>query len=361
MPRLNAIQAAQSFRQNLLKQEADSALRMGRIYNRIYVNLQNDAQKLADEIAAMGDDVSKAKILKLARTQSMLNQVADQAGRFGATIADEVTNVQSIALQQGIDDALKLMELSLPDLPPELQKQILGSFNRLHSDAIEAAAGLLGEDSPLYAKLDTMFGDAVAQQVGDHIVDGIAAGMGPRRIARLLDKNITGGLGTGLNWAMTSVRTAQIKSYQIANHATYAANSDIVPEWIWFAELDDRVCMSCVAQHGTAYPYTETLNDHHNGRCAPIPKTITYKDLGLDVPEFVEPVESGEDWFTKLPEGRRFDDKGKELPSQLGLMGPGKFEAWKGGKFDFRDLSTPYNDEVYGTLLSETPLRELVK
>ena len=350
MPRPNAIEAAQRFRGQLAAQEADSALRMGRIYNRIYANLKDDAQKLADEIAAMGDDVSKAKILRLARTQSMLNQVADQAGRFGTTIADEVANVQSIALQQGIDDALKLMEFSLPDLSPELRRQIIGSFNRLPVDAIEAAAGLLGEDSPLTAKLDTMFGEAVSQQVGDHIVDGIAAGMNPRRIARLLDKNITGGLGTGLSWAMTSVRTAQVKSYQIANHATYAANSDIVPEWIWWAELgSDRTCMSCVAQHGTAYPYTETLNDHHNGRCVPIPKTITYKDLGLDVPEFVEPVETGPDWFARQSES-----------TQRKLMGPGKFEAWKAGKFDFRDLSKKYNDPVYGELLRESSLKDLI-
>ena len=232
-----------------------------------------------------------------------------------------------------------------------LPKQIVGSFSRLHSDAIEAAAGLLGEDSPLTAKLDTMFGQAVSQQVGDHIVDGIAAGMGPRRIARLLDKNITGGLGTGLGWAMSTVRTAQVKSYQIANHATYAANKDIVPEWIWWAELgSDRTCMSCVAQHGTVHPYTEVLNDHHQGRCAPIPKTITYKDLGLDVPEFVEPVQTGEDWFNAQPEA-----------TQRQLMGPGKYDAYKGGKFGFKDLSRPYSDPVYGELLGEAPLKELVK
>ena len=351
MPRPNAIEAAQRFRGQLAQQEADSVARMGRIYNRIYVNLQADAAKLAEEIALMGDEVSKAKILRLARTQSMLDQVAEQAGRFGATITDEESNIESLALQQGIDDALQLMELSLPELPPELRRQIVGSFSRLPVDAIEAAAGLFGEDSPLSDKLNTQFGEAVAGQVGDHITDGIAAGMGPRRIARLLDKNITGGLGTGLNWAMSTVRTAQVKSYQIANHATYAANSDIVPEWVWWAELgSDRTCMSCVAMHGTVHPYTETLNDHHNGRCAPIPKTITYKDLGLDIPETVPPIETGEEWFNAQPEN-----------VQRQLMGPGKFEAWQANKFDFKDLTRTYDDDVYGELRSETPLKELVK
>jgi hypothetical protein len=35
------------------------------------------------------------------------------------------------------------------------------------------------------------------------------------------------------------------------------------------------------------------------------------------------------------------------------------FEAWKAGKFDFRDLSQRYNDPVYGELLREASLKDL--
>ncbi len=243
MPRPTAIDAARQFRQQLAGQEAAAVERMGLIYARIYRDMVSQTERLAEDIAAM-DEPSRGKIAKLARLQQLLRQVEDQAARFGQTVQGEITVVQNQAIQQGVSDALKLMELSLPDLPPELRRVITGSFTRLPVDAIEAAAGLLGADSPLTERLTGAFGQAVAQQVEQHIVDGIAAGMNPRRIAGLLQRNLQNSLGTGLTWTLTTVRTAQIKSYQLANHATYQANPRIVPEWTWVAALDSRTCLS---------------------------------------------------------------------------------------------------------------------
>jgi hypothetical protein len=85
----------------------------------------------------------------------------------------------------------------------------------------------------------------------------------------------------------------------------------------------------------------------HN--CAPIPKAISYADLGLDVPEQPLPkVEKGEDWFKRQPER-----------VQREMMKPQRYEAWKKKEFDFRDLSQKYDDEVYGELLRETSLKAL--
>jgi len=110
--------------------------------------------------------------------------------------------------------------------------------------------------------------------------------------------------------------------------------------------------MSCVAQHGQEFNYDETLNDHHNGRCVPVPKTISYRDLGLDLPDPVAPFETGEQWFARQPEA-----------VQRQMMGVGKYEAWRGEKFDFRELSqiSKREDPVYGYLRVETPLKDLVK
>lgn len=349
MPRPTALDAARQFRQQLAGQEAAAVERMGLIYARIYRDMVDQTERLADDIAAM-DEPSRGKITKLARLQQLLRQVEDQAARFGQTVQGEITVVQNQAIQQGVSDALKLMELSLPDLPPELRRVITGSFTRLPVDAIEAAAGLFGADSPLTERLTGAFGQAVAQQVEQHIVDGIAAGMNPRRIASLLQRNLQNSLGAGLTWTLTTVRTAQIKSYQLANHATYQANPRIVPEWVWVSALDSRTCMSCIAQHGSVHPITETLNDHQNGRCAPVPKTISYRDLGITgIPDPVEPFESGEDWFSKQPEA-----------TQRQAMGPAMFKAFKDNRFSFRDLSRPYQDEVYGELLREASLRDLL-
>lgn len=350
MPRPNAITAAMRFRQQLINNEAQAAERMARVYAQIFTRFDNDLARLAEQLAGM-NEINPAKVRKLQQVRAMLGQIQEQVTRFGGVVQGEITNIQAFGIQQGIDNAINLIELSLPELSPAIRAQVVASLNRLPADAIEAAAGLLGPDSPLVTRLEENYGAAVAAQVEAHLFDGIAAGYNPRRIARLLDRNLQGAGGTGLTWAMNTIRTAQIKSYQIANHSTYAANNRIVPEWIWWAQLGDpKTCLSCINQHGTVYPYTETLNDHHSGRCVPIPKTITYRQLGINLPETVPPVETGQDWFARQP-----------AATQRQMMGPGMYEAWQGGKFNFADLSKPYDDEVYGELLTQRPLRELIK
>jgi hypothetical protein len=146
-----------------------------------------------------------------------------------------------------------------------------------------------------------------------------------------------------------TVRTAQIKSYQLANHATYLANDNIVKGWVWHAELGSA-CLACTAEHGTVHELSETLDGHHNCRCAPIPQTVTYADLGLDIPETVEPTQSGEDWFNEQP-----------AATQRELMGPAKYEAWQDGKFGFGQLSATYDDPVYGQMRREATLGELME
>lgn len=353
MPTPDAIAASNKFRMRLLQQEADAIGRMGRIYARIYQSLLGEIDDLADDIWLLQKQDKKPSrddLIKLARLQRIKAQVADEAARFGVVVQGEVDNIRAQAIQQGVDDAIGLIDASLPVLPDPLRREIVASLTRLPTDAVEQAAGLLAADSPLMGKLEEAFGLEVADLVEMHIVDGIAIGQNPRTIAAALQRNLQSSLGTGLNWVATTVRTAQIKSYQLANHATYQANSDIVPNWVWVAKLDARTCMSCVAQHGSVHPVTETMQDHHNGRCAPLPQTISYKALGINLPDPVGETISGETWFNQQPEAL-----------QRTMMGPGKFEAWQAGKFKFGDLTTPYQDDVYGRLLRETTLRELMK
>ena len=70
----------------------------------------------------------------------------------------------------------------------------------------------------------------------------------------------------------------------------------------------------------------------------------------IDRPDPVPPFESGEEWFKRQPEA-----------VQLELMGPSKFEAWQAGKFEIQDMSRKYDDRVYGELVREATLQELVK
>lgn len=353
MPTPDAIAAALKFRAQLAANEAEAFQRMATIYSRIAMAVAKEFTALADEIAAAtetGKTLDREKILRFGRLQRILRQVEDKATEFGGTVANEVLLAQARSAALGETAAIELIEQSFPPMPLEAKRLLVGSLTRLPTDAIESAAGLLGDDSPLATKLRRDFGQAVREQVEGHLLDGMGIGLNPRDIAVRLTLNLEGALGTGLNWAMTTVRTAQIKSYQLANHATYQANANIVPQWEWHAALDDRTCLSCIAKHGTLYPVTEVLRDHHNGRCAPICAPISYAQLGITgVKEPTRPRQTGREWFDKLPPAK-----------QRAVMGPARYEAWKKNEFEFEDLSRPYKDEVYGQLFREASLKDLL-
>lgn len=350
MPRPTALDAARRFRAQLEAQELAAFERMSTIYQSIFRSVLPEIAELAEEIGRT-DIVAKGKVLKLARLGRLLDQIELQVARFGGTVLDEITLAQRQAIEQAVSNSIELIESSLPSgLPDELLDAVRGSFIRLPADAIESAAGLLAEDSPLTGLLRANYGPAVAEQVSQHVLDGIGAGMNPRRIAILLEKNFANSLGQGLTWAMRTVRTAQIKSYRLANHAIFEANSELVPTWTWVAAIEsDRTCMSCINQHGSVHPVSESMNDHHSGRCVPVPNAITFEDLGLDIPERRPEIETGEEWFKKQPKGIQID-----------RMGPAKFRAWEAGAFKFEQLSQSYDDDIYGSLLREASLKHMV-
>jgi hypothetical protein len=174
---------------------------------------------------------------------------------------------------------------------------------------------------------------------------GIALGWNPRKVAKVITKQF----GAGLTWSMRTVRTAQLWSYREATRASYLANPRIVKGWIWSSAQDNRTCMSCIAMDGTWHPSTEVLNDHHNGRCAMLPDTVTYRDLGLDVDTPPLITESGEEWFKRQPES-----------VQKRMMGKGVHEQWQAGAFKFGQLTQTYDDSVYGEMRRQATLEQLM-
>ena len=60
-------------------------------------------------------------------------------------------------------------------------------------------------------------------------------------------------------------------------------------------------------------------------------------------------IQTGEAWFNEQDEA-----------TQRKILGPGKYDAWKAGKFEFGAVSKQVSDPVYGTMRVETPLKDLV-
>lgn len=121
--------------------------------------------------------------------------------------------------------------------------------------------------------------------------------------------------------------------------------------------------------HGTVHPLSETLNDHHLGRCSALPQLLSWDELGISGMPGGPKYDQDAAWFKSLtPEdqAKLLAKTGEEWfngltkAQQLELMGPGKYAAWQDGKFNFKDLSKPYNDKVYGLMTREATLKELL-
>jgi hypothetical protein len=127
------------------------------------------------------------------------------------------------------------------------------------------------------------------------------------------------------------VQKEEVYNIEVEDDHSYIANGVVVHN-----------CMSCVAQHGTLYKVDERLKDHFNGRCVPVPLTI------LNPEPFIKEG-AGQEWFEKQPES-----------VQRQMMGEGRYQAWKDGKFKFGQLSAGREDPVYGIMQQERSLKDLL-
>lgn len=343
VPQPEFVAALERFRRALLARERAAAVRLVNAYGRVYARLQRDIEALADEIATM-DAPTKEQVRRMARYRSLLRQIEEEVNRFAVLVEAEIDEGARAAIQAAAVEARTLTQLSLPGMEA-VDAQIMATWNRLPTQAIETMLGFLADDAPLKAALRTQFGAAVAEHVGQKLLEGVARGFNPRKTAEAIRQ----AAGKGLTDALRLSRTAQVYAYREATRAHYAANPQIVRRWVWRSARDGRTCAACLAMDGQVFEHQDRLGGHWNCRCVMEPVTVTYAELGLDVPEPARDTTTGEEWFKQQP-----------ATVQREILGKGKYEAWRAGKFEFRQLATERDDPVWGSTRIETPLKELL-
>ncbi len=161
---------------------------------------------------------------------------------------------------------------------------------------------------------------------------GISGGLNPREVARRMVGDVEGIFNGGITRALVIARTEMLDAHRAAARAVDLANRGLLAGWEWHAKLDSRTCPSCIAQHGSLHDIDEPGPlDHHQGRCARLPRTKTWRELGFDVsePSGLE-VEPGPSWFERQPEEVQRD-----------ILGPKRYEAWRAGGYPFSEWSKP--------------------
>lgn len=256
----------------------------------------------------------------------LTNRLRSQLKGMETIISDESLRLQENGLQIGGRVGVQNMNAGGMSV----------RFNQTTAEALQGAVDYV--DSRAFRDAVNGYSDFHAGKVADIILTAQNEGWNPRRTAGLIDRYLTRSKNPMVD-AQRLTRTTQIYASRQGTRAIYERTG--IEFWIWTAAIgDSRTCLSCIAQHGTVHPVSEVLNDHHNGRCAPVPVTPKWRDLGLmdgNDPQ----IETGVDWFNKQP---------GDVQAQL--MGPQLFDAFQNGEFMFTPavVSGEYDNPIFGTM-----------
>lgn len=290
-------------------------------------------QETVDAARAAGRPVSPAWLYQQARLETVLDTVQEQVQAFAGTASARTAADQAWAQGQAQTDAANLTAQAAG-------VDLLG----VNPANVTAAAGFLADGSPV-ADLFAGYGRDAAAHARAVLTQAAAFGWGADRTAR----EFTGALGMLRSRAQTIARTELHRVYRTTSRDTYMANADVVTGWTWRAHLDGDTCPACAAMDGTVHPVTEALDGHPRCRCAMVPLTPSWADLGLSgVGETgVAPQARGEALLA-----------GMTPREQDRMLGPTKAALYRQGQIALEDCVVRTNSARWGTMRREATVAE---
>lgn len=283
-----------------------------------WASVRDELELALIELAENGD-VPGWRIEKSRRVQEGMaaagRALEDLAELTGTTISDDAAR----ALGLGVDGEIAMIGAQLP--PGQ-------SVVRVDDTQVSA---MLGRTTQQITAVSAPISAETLLAIQAELTRGMIVGDNPREAARRMVAATEGRFTGGLTRALNISRTEMLDAMRTGQHAADQVNAGVLAGWTWGAHLDSRTCGSCVAMHGTEWPLTEPGPiDHHSGRCARLPRTKTWAELGfLNIPEpDLGLVDAGE-WFDSLT-----------VPEQVGILGKRGHEEWAAGRFPMEDWST---------------------
>jgi hypothetical protein len=298
--------------------------------------LQQDILDLATELSNMvqaGQVIQPWRLAKMRRYTRLLAQLQEQLQSFNAQAAVDIAWLQNQAAFAGIQNHLNYINEVAAFY--DAQSVIL-QMDRLGSEAVQNIVAVARGGGPLDRILKTAY-PLTANAITNKLIFNTAMGRNPRQTAREI---IRDGLAAGLNHVLLVARDQQIRAYREAGRQAYE-RSGVVEAYRRLCAKSTRTCLACLAMDGTIWPVSELMALHPQDRCSQIPIVN-----GLPPVRF----QTGREWFMNQPEA-----------TQRRMMGPGTFEAWQAGRFDFRQLATVKDHPVWGPSARVTALRDLLR
>jgi len=339
---MTRLQKLKEQRRRLLGRERAALLEMRNAYGKTWVSIKTELDKLTVQIEAAkkaGETVNSVWLLRQRRLETVERTVAAEVRVLVDLLDKSITDAQMTAAFEGRMDSAELIQASMGVGPGG------GMFDAVIPRLVpEELIRRVAAGSPLRKRLESLGADAV-NSVRSELLRGVLLGKNPRVVAR----SIRGALD-GNRWrANVIARTEMLGVYRQAASETYKANPSVTG-WTWLSARDTRTCAVCWANDGSFHEDDETLDSHPCCRCAMMPRTKTWEELGFTgIQETSPTISKGEDVFAKLDPAK-----------QRTILGPGKFDLYKSGKLKLADLPAKTRSE-FGPGLRERSLKELAK
>lgn len=293
---------------------------------------------------AKAGTIPRAVVARNIRLQAALRSAREHLEVLSAHSAGIVTQDVSWAVLDAAEGHHALMGTQMP--PNTVGVAV--NFNRVPHDALVAIVERTTEK--IHSDFLPLSAD-VEKAMKRALIRGIAVGEGPAKTAARLLKETEGRFNGGLTRALNISRTETLDAHRAGGKATEHVNREVLTEWEWCASLDRRTCPSCLSKHGQHFPLEDDGPlDHQQGRCARIPVTKTWKELGFDIPEPRSATRDSREWFDSLTPA-----------TQREIMGPARLKLLQDGDISWADLSSKHSTAGWRDSFVVTPLKDLVK
>lgn len=284
--------------------------------------LESELRTRTLEIAQLGDDVGVDAIVRHIKASRALSDVTGQLTSLLATSqAMSRSNAQAMIARAAADQ----QALIATQLPPGF------TVNLLRHDPAQLEA-IVKRTLDQITVRHYYLNQRATESMKQALVNAVAIGDNPTVAAERMVKAVQGQFEGGLARATVIARTEQLDAYRAAAQLEQNRHPDVMAAWQWVATLSARTCPSCLNMHGTIHNIDEPGPiDHHQGRCARVPVTKTWEQLGFhDIPEPPGALKAGDGvrWLEQ-----QSDDV------QRRILGPKRLDAWKSGSYPPEDWS----------------------
>lgn len=278
------------------------------------------AEELERALLSLGDSPSVADVRRSRRLTHALDAIKDAlddlATANGITVAGMLPSATTASAAINTD-------MIRGGLPPRAR---VINWDRVNPRAMDA---IITRATQQITSLSRPLSSQARAAMQRALILGIARGEGPRWAARYMvraERTFNGGMAR----AMTISRTEMLDAMRSAGAVSDKANTKILAGWTWVAELGPRTCPACWSMHGTEWGVDDPgPQGHQNCRCARVPRTKSWAELGFNIKEPPSILPDNAATFERMP-----------VADQKFVLGEKRYKAWKEGKYPMDKWAT---------------------